>query len=271
MGASPRTLVYVRLGPGLREAYNAGEKDDHARYRSERWPHSRRRRAGNVHPDYGGVVYVDEEQPTYIPTGRFSAVWASASDEWLEEAEDFEDVETAVDWGRARAPLVLVAELPSSYFGVPTYPTYEIRSAGDEDPPGDPLERLRPRLGQETMAWSFATHEAVSDIEPDMFSRRLEEALRRDDTVSDPVCRVRDDEPGFWSRPAFVAAEGAEGTVMAQPPPIRGWVDVSVRVSAPTRKRAFELALAALHRTRDTGGETAQSFFIGHFTLHAVN
>jgi hypothetical protein len=102
-------IVYVRLGPGLREAYNAGEKDDHARHATERWPGARRRPAGDVHPDYGGVVYVDEEHPTYIPTGRFSAVWASASEEWLDDAEDFEDVETVIDWGRGRAHVVLVA------------------------------------------------------------------------------------------------------------------------------------------------------------------
>ena len=118
------------------------------------------------------------------------------------------------------------------------------------------------------MEWSFTTQETVSETAPDAFSRELEDALRKDNTVSDAVCRVLDEQPGFWSRPAIVAGE-AEGTFM-EPPPIGGWVDVSFRVAAPTRKRAFELAFAALHRARDTGEETVYSF-IGNFTLHAIS
>ncbi len=240
-------IVYVRRGHALTETYNADGTEE-------------------LHPDHGGVVYVDEEYPQFVPTGRFTAVWGSASGGLLEDAEAlFEDVEAAVDWGRERAPVVLVAELPLAWSHVPTY---EIRSAGDEDPPGDPLERLRPRPGQETMEWSFATQETVSETEPDAFSRELEDALRKDSTVRDPVCRVLEEQPGFWSRRVIVAAEAA-GDAMAEPP-IRGWVDVSFRVSAPTRKRAFEVAFAALHRARDTGEETVYSF-IGNFTLHAIS
>ena len=261
-------IVYVRLGQALSVIYNAGERDGDPQRPTSRWPGARPERVDHVHPDYGGVVYVDEEHLTFVPTGRFSAVWGATSGEWLEDAEElFEDVEAAVDWGRKRAPVVLVAELPLSWSFVPMY---EIRSAGDEDPPGDLLERLRPRRGQETMEWSFTTQETVSETEPGAFSRQLEDALRKDNTVSDPVCRVLEEQPGFHSRPVIVATEDADDTVIAQQPPIRGWVDVSFRVSAPTRQRAFELSFAALHRARDTGEETVYSF-IGNFTLHAIS
>ena len=254
-------IVYVRLAHGLRELYNAGERDGDAQRTTRRWPTAPAERAADVHPDYSGVVYVDEEHLIFVPTGRFSAVWGSASGELLEETEElFEDVEAAVDWGRDRAPLVLVAELPLSWSHIPVY---EIRSAGDRDPPGYPLERLRPRRGHETMEWSFTTQETVSETEPHAFSRDLEEALRQDGTVSEPVCRVLQEHPQLASQPVIVAVEDLDL-------PIRGWVDVSFRVSAPTRKRAFELAIAALNRARDTGEETVHSL-IGEFTIHAAS
>ena len=112
------------------------------------------------------------------------------------------------------------------------------------------------------MEWSFTTQEAVSETEPQAFSRELEEALRNDDTVSEPVCRVLEEHPRLWSQWP-VAADDLE-------PQIRGWVEVSFRVSAPTRKRAFELAITALHRARDTSEETVYSF-IGNFNLHAIS
>ena len=267
-GRSHAPIVYVRLGQGLSEIYNAGESDSDAQRSAGRWPGAPPARARNVHPDYGGVVYVDEEHVVYVPTGRFSAVWGSASGELLEDAEDlFEDLEVAVDWGCARAPVVLVAELPLSWSHVPAY---EIRSAGDVDPPGDPLERLRPMAGHATMEWSFATQQSVSETEPEAFSRELEEALHRDSTVSAPVCQVLEEQSGFWSPPALVAGAAADDTLMGEAPPIRGWVDVSFRVSAPTRKRAFELAIAALQRARDTGEETVYGL-IGNFTLRAIS
>ena len=256
-------IVYVRRGQGL-ETYNAGESDGDAQRPAERWPGARPAKARNVHRDYGGVVYVDEEHLVFVPTGRFSAVWGSATGELLEETEDlFEDVEVAVDWGRLRAPVVLVAELPLSWSHVPTY---EIRSAGEQDPPGEPLERLRPRPGQATMDWAFTTQETVIETAPEAFSRELEDALRRDSTVSDPICRVLEEQSGSW----LYAGHAMDDTPLGEPPPIRGWVDVSFRVSAPTRKRAFELAFAALHRARDTGEETVHSF-MGTFTLHAIS
>ena len=113
------------------------------------------------------------------------------------------------------------------------------------------------------MEWSFTTQEAVSETEPHAFSRELEDALRKDNTVSDPVCRVLEEHPRIWSQPAPVTADDPE-------PPIHGWVEVSFRVSAPTRKRAFELAITALHRARDTGEETVHGL-MDTFTLHAAS
>ena len=78
-------------------------------------------------------------------------------------------------------------------------PTYEIRSAGDADPPGEPLERLRPRPGQTTMEWAFTTQETVIETEPDAFSQELEKALSKDSTVSHPVCRVLEEQSGLGS------------------------------------------------------------------------
>lgn len=236
-------IVHVRRDHGATETYDA---DD----------------TGERDPRYGGVVHVDEEHAEFVPTGRFTAVWGSESGEWLEEAVDlFEDVEEAIDWGRERAPVVLVAELPASWSSVPTY---KIRSAGEVDPPGESPERLRPRLGEDTMEWSFTTQETVSETEPEAFRGELEDALRQDPTVIDPVCRVLREQPVPSVRPFALVDTGMEE------PAIRGWVEVNFLVSAPTRKRAFDLAFTALHRARDMGEETVTEF-IGDFTLHAVS
>src|SRR5206468_2556911 len=109
----------------------------------------------DVHPDYGGAVYINEEQPWLIPTPTFRAVWELDNAEVIGHEGEFEDVEAAIDWGRERAPVVLVAELPSRWSG--RVPTYEIHSAGDKDPEGEPLDRLRPRPGEETLEWVFST------------------------------------------------------------------------------------------------------------------
>jgi hypothetical protein len=257
-------VVYVRLGRALNETYNAGEKDDRGRPPTERWSGSRRRRARNVHPDYGGVVYIDEEQLSLMPAGTFRAAWASADDEFLEEADEFDDVEQAVDWGRERATVVLVAELPSSWS---YFPAYEIRSAGDEDPPGEPVERLRPRSGEETLTWAFSTQRAASGHDPGEFGQRLEAALRKDDTVGEVRCDVREETPLGWS---FAAIIDEDGEQLAAPLPIQGWIDVSFHVSAPTRKRGFEVALGALHRALTAAGET-QFGFTGGINLRAVD
>src|SRR5262249_5944108 len=65
-------IVSVRRREGGSEVHNAGERDDHPTRPTQRWPGARRRPSAHRHPDYGGVVYLDEEQPSLIPTGRFS-------------------------------------------------------------------------------------------------------------------------------------------------------------------------------------------------------
>ena len=217
-----------------------------------------------MHPDYGGVVYINEEQPSLIPTGKFHAVWELGDDQVEELDEDFDDVEAAVDWGRERAPVVLVAELPSGWSG--RVPTYEIRAAGDEDPEGEPLERLRPGRGQETLEWAFSTQHTVSGHEPQEFAEQLQAALREDETVWEVRCELREESPMFWSFPAMLV-EGEEHP--PAPPPVRGWIDVSFHVAAPLRTRAFEVALGALHRGLTAAGETAHGY-MGHFEVRAV-
>jgi hypothetical protein len=166
--------------------------------------------------------------------------------------------------GRERAPVVLVAELPSGWIG--RVPTYEIRSAGDVDPEREPLERLRPRRGQETLEWAFSTQRAVSGHEPREFAEQLEAALREDETLWEVRCELREESPMAWSFPEILV-EGEEQPPM--PPPIRGWIDVSFHVAAPLRKRAFEVALRALHQGLTAAGETAHGY-TGNFELRAV-
>jgi hypothetical protein len=263
-GRQRAPIVYVRLGEGLSEIDNAGEKDDGRRNPTERWPGSRRQRARDVHPDYGGVVYINEQQPSLIPIGKFRAVWELDNGEVQEHDAGFDDVEAAVDWGRERASVVLVAELPSAWIG--RVPTYEIRSAGDEDLEGELVERLRPGRGEETLEWAFATQRAVSGHEPREFAPQLEALLREDETVWEVRCELREELPISWSFPVIVG-EGEDQP--PAPPPIRGWIDVSFHVAAPLRKRAFEVALHALHRGLAAAGETEYGY-TGSFELRAV-
>lgn len=163
--------------------------------------------------------------------------------------------------GRERAPVVLVAELPSQWSYVPTY---EIRSAGDEDPVGEPVERMRPGAGQETLEWAFSTRLAATGEEPRQYAEQLEAALDEDETVSVARCEFLAEEPMAWSFPRIITADGEE----RQPPPIRGWVDVNFHIVAPTRKSAFEAALAALHRAFPATDQTHGR--VGNFELRAV-
>lgn len=96
-GRQRAPIVYVRLGEGWSDVYNAGERDDHRRYPTKRWAGAPRRRAANRHPDYAGVVYIGEEFPSYVPTSEFTAWWTD-DDAELEHRDDFTDVEAAVDW-----------------------------------------------------------------------------------------------------------------------------------------------------------------------------
>lgn len=162
-------VVHVRTGSYPSDWYSAGEHD--GRKGSPRWPGSRRARAGRVVAGYGGTVYVDQQQPTYWPVDRYSAWWESDSGSVLAERGvrsrtrgGFGDVEEAIDWGRERAPIVLVALLPRFYSGPPTYPTYEMWSAGEDDPPGEDLPRLRPITPDETMEWEYSNSIANADV-----------------------------------------------------------------------------------------------------------
>lgn len=165
---------------------------------------------------------------------------------------------------RERAPVVLVAELPSAWTG--RVPAYEIRSAGDDDPEGEFLERLRPARGQETLEWAFSTKEAASGREPREFAEQLEAALRLDETVWEVRCEASEAFPTSWSFPAIMVAGEEE---LEPPPPIRGWVDVSFHVAAPLRNRAFEIALLALHRALTAAGLTDDGYR-SNFELRAL-
>lgn len=255
-------VVYVLIGTGRRDMFNAGERDDDARHPTRRWPGAPRRRAGQRHPDYGGAVWVDEEQLSLIPAGRFTANWETDSGEWVESRDDFTDVESAIEWGRERASIVLVAELPSQWSSV--VPSYVIRSAGEADPPGERLERLRPRTGRETMEWLFASKRSATVLDPEEFGRKLQGALESDPDVTDPTCAVGDDGIGggvAWSLPALVRSDDAPDQPLPQEPAFpQRWVDVSFRVLAPTRKRAFEAGLTALNRAVQASGESSYAW-----------
>jgi len=251
-GRARAPIVYVRRGLEGREIYNAGELDDGARPPTARWPGSRRRRAGGVQPDYGGIVWVDEESPVVMPALRFSA-WCDS-----ESRTDFTDIDAAVDWARERAPVVLVARLPSSWQGA--IPAYEIRSAGADDPPDGELERIRPRAGDETMVWAFSAMRAASTCTAEELAPRLEAALRSDDSVSQPSCQ-RCEEPNNWAGTVPLGA--------GMPPPIRGWLEVGFHLSAPTEKLALKLAFAALLRALNASGEGPIGY-LGSYTLNAA-
>jgi hypothetical protein len=240
-------IVYVRLGPGWTEWFNAGEEDDGGRDPTPRWPGSRRRRAANRHPDYGGVVYLGENFPSFMPARRFTATWEPEPDRRAVDQAEFEDVEAAIEWGRERSPVVLVAELPNSWSWVPVY---EIRSAGEEDPPGEPLERLRPRAGDDSLEWEVSTQRGASELEPGEFAVRLEAALNADPAVTRERCVPAEARPRLSVLPSVRGGAAAD----LPEPPLRGWVDVTFGLRAPTRKRAYDVARRIFARAvRETG------------------
>ena len=187
-----------------------------------------------------------------VPARRFSA-WCGS-----ESRTDFTDIDDAVDWARARASVVLVARLPSSWQGA--IPAYEIRSAGADDPPDGEIERIRPRAGEETLVWAFGAMRAASTYTAEELAPRLEAALRSDDSVAQPSCR-RCEVPNGWAATLPLGA--------GMPPPIRGWVEVGFHLSAPTEKLALKLAFAALHRALIASGDSPIGY-TGNFSLHAA-
>jgi hypothetical protein len=269
-GRQRAPLVYVRLGEGWPDWYSAGERT--GRHAPKRWPGAPRRRAGNRHRDYAGVVWIGEESPVLLPSGTWSALWLEDTGAGIENRDDFADAEAAIDWARERAPVVLVAEVPHGAGWRHGRPTYAIRSAGELDPPGDPLPRIRPRRGSTTMTWEACEQRASERLKPETYRRRLEDALDRDGDISSPACRLSDAEPRMWSRPAILTSDPAPRRADRLAPNKRpsGWVDVAFHVSASSRPEALRLAVQALHRAHAATGEELQAG-IGNLTVRALD
>ena len=85
-----------------------------------------------------GVVYIAEtiEIDRFPGEPRFTGHWAIADTqpaEFLEEGPGWDTPENAIEWGRARAPIVLIRtgeQSPQIYY-----------SAGEIEPPGETLPR----------------------------------------------------------------------------------------------------------------------------------
>jgi hypothetical protein len=61
-------------------------------------------------------------------------------------------LEAAIDWGRQHAEVVVVEVFPERYASPPP-PRATRYSAGNQDPPGENLSRLRPREPEQSMKW----------------------------------------------------------------------------------------------------------------------
>jgi hypothetical protein len=251
-------FVYVRLGPGGSEVYNAGERDDDVRHPTDRWPGTARRRAANRDPAYAGAVYIDEAWPDLWPKNTFAAEWIDDGEEPIERA-NFADIELAIDWARERAPTVLVAEAPNSWSFVPTY---ELSSAGEEDPPGQPLPRLRPRRGETLLKWEFATQRAAQTRSRDDLLERLQDALDQDAEVLTAACSAAPDwPPPARSLPAVISERPlSQGELTAleharREPSSDAWTALVIHVAAPRRQQAYDTARRAVDRAIAAAGE----------------
>ena len=242
-------IVTVLLGEGWHEVYNAGERDADAS--DPRWKGAVRRRAANVDPDYGGEVFVGEERPWIQPIESYTATWLDTDGEPLERQDGFSDVEDAIDWARERAEVVLVAEVPSSYIGPPWY---EIRSAGDGEPPGDQLERLRPRRGEQTMRWAITAQRAAAVLAPSDLAARLEDVLRASGDAFEPACSLLPEPPLGWSLTGITATDAASAHQFMEDMRDR-WIDVTFTVEAPRRQAARDRAVRVLFAALDSLGE----------------
>jgi hypothetical protein len=249
-------IVMLLLGEGGSDIYNAGERN--APGGDPRWKGVPRRKAANVDSNYSGQVFIREEKPLIHDLKSFSALWIDEDGKGLARQDGIGDVEEAIDWGRERAEVVLVAEVPGSYWGTPTY---VIRSAGDKEPPGDRLERLRPRAGEETLRWVFSAQVAAAVLDPSTLARRLEDALRAEEHSFDPLCRTRDTQPRAWSP---VPAPGIEHSATPHFPDLSDrWIDVVFQVEAPRRKAAHDLAVRVLFDALKEVGESTPGAIAG--------
>jgi len=156
-------------------------------------------------------------------------------------------------------------------------PSYEIRSAGEADPRGEPIERLRPRAGEEDLLREFRTDRAAQALDAETFSQRLGAALAADPAVIQTSCSVIDGEPRLMSFPEIVrtdelSAEDESALLRAQRIPDPGrLVEIVVRVAAPTRRQAFDLVNAAIWRAHTATGEQPGGFWIGQIDLRQVD
>jgi hypothetical protein len=267
-------VVLVRLGEGLREVYNAGERDDGEARGLPRWPGARRRPAANRQPGYGGVVYLGEEFPTYIPVNRFTAFFTDLDGRPLDrERRVFEELDQAIDWARERAELVLIAEAPSMWSGIPAY---EIWSAGTHDPPGERLPRLRPRAGEKDLQWELRSQIATPTQRPDDYVEALQSALISDAQVIAARCAESKRPPRMATLPAVRAThevsaeEHAALDTVRRRPDDDAWVDVMVRVRAATREAGCSTAIAAIDRARAAVGDHL-SGWSSHGEIHQID
>ena len=151
-------IVYVRLGQGLSEIYNAGETDGDAQRSSRALAGSAaRERAGNVHPRLRrrrlcrrGACRCSSPRAASAPFGdrRRASCWRSGGALRGSRGGGRLGPRACARRARRRAPTV-----------VEPRPRLRDSLRGGREPPGDPLERLRPRRGHETMEWSFTTQE----------------------------------------------------------------------------------------------------------------
>ena len=141
---APRVHLNLRELPGAYVRYSLGDPG----FAEEPWPRplppEPRRASG-----FGGQAYITD-LAHWVPDGFVAVHWDGSSE--VERTHYGHDLERAIDWGRARADIVIV-EAPPNSFSVPAAPKSIRYSAGNADPQGEDLPRLRPPSGEETIGW----------------------------------------------------------------------------------------------------------------------
>jgi hypothetical protein len=141
---APRVHVNLRELPGAYVRYSLGDPRSSEKPWPRPLPPEPRRASG-----FGGQAYISD-QAFWVPEGFVAVHWDGSSE--VETTHHGYDLERAIDWGRARADIVIV-EAPPNSFSVPPAPKAIRYSAGNEDPPGEDLPRLRPPSGEKTIGW----------------------------------------------------------------------------------------------------------------------
>jgi len=253
-------VVYVRLGEARRDIYNAGEHDGADRPHPPRLRGAPRRRAARRVADHAGVDYLGEEFPSYIPAERFTASRTDLDGHALENGRRvFEQLDPAIDWAREEAAIVLVALAPNGWSHVPNY---EIWSAGEEDPPGERLPRLRPRAGEDDLQWELRAQIARPPGRPvDDYCDELQAALRGDPDVTVARCARSSRPPQLSSLPQIQSTNELSADQLdaldasRRKPRDDAWVDVTVRVGAATRDSGWTTAMMAIARAQAALGQ----------------